>query len=572
MYRDVAQWTGIRRRILRDGVSIRQVGRETGISCETIRKMLKHPVPKPYGPRDRRYPKLGPHTVIVQRLLRENITLPPSARLSVRAIYERIRDEEGFSGSYGSVKDYVRPITCDRDSFWESTYDLLISLEKKKDAIDFLFLLSRADPPVISSERTEQFFRDAARIGGVTPETDARKQARQVAFEWMRAVLQKEIGPEQLRREIGDIPDFSALLHYLYEGRLSDRNRSMVVLANHRGLSCGTVCAFLGIDHKTRRKYLQMFEAGGQAALFARKINSTRKFDNEVVKQAIFGVLHEPPSNYGINRTTWIMPDLERVLRETGRPACREVIRKVTKAAGYRWRKARVVLTSADPDYTEKLNRIRSILSKLRPDEAFFSIDEFGPFAVKMQPGRALTAPGEQRVVPQWQKSRGCMIITAALELSSNQVTHFYSSKKNTAEMIRMMELLVEKYHDRQKIYLSWDAASWHISKRLGQRIEEHNAAALSNGGPMVETAPLPSSAQFLNVIESVFSGMARAIIHNSDYKTLDDARAAVDRYFAERNAHFLQRPRRAGAKIWGREREVAAFSEANNCKDPRYR
>ena len=290
------------------------------------------------------------------------------------------------------------------------------------------------------------------------------------------------------------------------------------------------------------------------------------------VKQAIFGVLHEPPSNYGINRTTWTMPDLERVLRETGRPACREVIRKVTKAAGYRWRKARVVLTSADPDYTEKLNRIRSILSKLRPDEAFFSIDKFGPFAVKMQPGRALTAPGEQRVVPQWQKSRGCMIVTAALELSSNQVTHFHSSKKNMAEMIHMMELLVEKYHDWRKIYLSWDAASWHISKRLGQRIEEHNAAALSKGGPMVETAPLPSSAQFLNVIESVFSGMARAVIHNSDYKTLDDAKAAVDRYFADRNAHFLQHPRRAGAKIWGREREVAAFSEANNCKDPRYR
>ena len=82
------------------------------------------------------------------------------------------------------------------------------------------------------------------------------------------------------------------------------------------------------------------------------------------------------------------------------------------------------------PDYTEKLNHIRLILSKLRPDEAFFSIDEFGPFAVKMQPGRALTAPGEQRVVPQWQKSRGRMIITAALELSSNQVTHFIVQRR----------------------------------------------------------------------------------------------------------------------------------------------
>ncbi len=208
------------------------------------------------------------------------------------------------------------------------------------------------------------------------------------------------------------------------------------------------------------------------------------------------------------------------------------------------------MLTSADPDYTEKLSHIRSILSELRPDEAFFSIDEFGPFAVKRQPGRALSAPGEHRVVPQWQKSRGCMIVTAALELSSNQVSHLYSSKKNTAEMICMMELLVEKYHDRRKLYLSWDAASWHLLKRLHQHIEEHNAAVLSGGGPTVETAPLPSGAQFLNVIAWVFSGMARAIIHNSDYKTLDDAKAAMDRHFADRNAHFLQHPRRAGRKI----------------------
>ena len=35
------------------------------------------------------------------------------------------------------------------------------------------------------------------------------------------------------------------------------------------------------------------------------------------------------------------------------------------------------------------------------------------------------------------------MIITAALELSGNQVTHFYSAKKNTREMIRMMDVLI---------------------------------------------------------------------------------------------------------------------------------
>jgi hypothetical protein len=229
-----------------------------------------------------------------------------------------------------------------------------------------------------------------------------------------------------------------------------------------------------------------------------------------------------------------------------------------------------MVLTSNDPEFSEKLNQIKGILSSLKPDEAFFSIDEFGPFAVKTQPGRSLVGPGEQPIVAQWQRSRGKLIMTAALELASNQVSHFYSTKKDTAEMIRMMEILVDQYRDRKKIYLSWDAASWHISKELRERIERYNSEVGGNG-PLVETAPLPARAQFLNVIESIFSGMARAIIHNSDYKSVDDAKAAIDRYFSERNSYFKTHPKPAGSKIWGKERTESRFSDSNNCKDPRW-
>jgi hypothetical protein len=123
------------------------------------------------------------------------------------------------------------------------------------------------------------------------------------------------------------------------------------------------------------------------------------------------------------------MPLLRKILRENGNSACPEVIRSITWAAGYRWRKARVVLTSTDPTYSDKLDRIHSILSNLKSDEVFFSIDEYGPFAVKMYGGRKLVSSGERPVVPQWQKSRGSLIITAALELSTNQITHFYSTR-----------------------------------------------------------------------------------------------------------------------------------------------
>jgi hypothetical protein len=74
------------------------------------------------------------------------------------------------------------------------------------------------------------------------------------------------------------------------------------------------------------------------------------------------------------------------------------------------------VLTSHDPDYRAKVEAIRKITSELQDDEAFCSIDEYGPFAIKMKGGKKRVAPGEQYVVPQWQKSKGWLILTAALE------------------------------------------------------------------------------------------------------------------------------------------------------------
>ena len=262
------------------------------------------------------------------------------------------------------------------------------------------------------------------------------------------------------------------------------------------------------------------------------------------------------------------MKDLHQALVKEGVIATLNSIRAVVRAAGIRWKNARVALTSKDPEYRAKLDAIHKVLATLGRDEAFFSIDELGPVAVKMRGGRALQLPGQFRVVPQWQKSRGTMILTAALELASNQMTYVFSDKKNTDETIRFIDLLRKQYSEWECLYLSWDSAPWHRSQRLREYLVAANCEVEQTGGPRLKVLPLPTSAQFLNVIESVYSGMAREVLHNSDYATLADAQAAVDRYFQDRNLAFKQRPKRAGNKIWGAERVPATFSEANNCKD----
>jgi transposase len=332
------------------------------------------------------------------------------------------------------------------------------------------------------------------------------------------------------------------------------------------------------VSPTTAAKWVRRFQQGGCHGLLdrsSRPHRSPRRLtpdrSDDDCKALLVSVLHRPPSEFGINRSSWRIADLHSVIREQGLPLSEVRMRRVIAMTGFKWRKARVVLTSWDPDYAQKVESIKAILSNIRSDEVFFSIDEYGPFSIKKKGGRKRVAPYQNYVVPQWQVSKGWLILTSALELSTNQVTHFYSRRKNTDEMIRMADLLRSQYANRRRIYLSWDAASWHVSKNLKAHLEKLNRDAAEDY-PIVEIAPLPAGAQFLDVIESVFSGMARGIIHNSDYSSMEAAMASIDQYFQIRNEHFRAAPSRAGKKIWQRERVECEFSEINNCKDPLYR
>ena len=256
-------------------------------------------------------------------------------------------------------------------------------------------------------------------------------------------------------------------------------------------------------------------------------------------------------------------------MAKQGLPIVRINIQRIIRDAGYHYREAKKVLTSSDPRYKEKLKEITRTLQNLSLREKFFSIDEYGPFAIKIQGGRSLVPQGHVRTVPQRQRSKGTLVVTGAL--ATNQITDFYSPAKNTAEMVKLLHRLVDIYADQERIYFSWDAASWHASKALNASVQEMNSKR-GKAHPQVKLVPLPSCAQFLNVIESVFSGMARAIIHNSDFPSLEKAQEAIDKYFAERNEHFCKYPKRAGQQIWGSERVCSEFSVSHNCKDPRYR
>jgi transposase len=495
--------------------TIRGVAQKYGVHRRTVRAALKSSEPPKRKAYQRERPKLAPLIPFIDTSLETDLETSHSHRLTAHQIWTRIQTE------------------IPEADVWESTIRAYV--QTKKVQLDSF------------QERTPQ-----------------------CAATWMMEVLQSDDPLPLLERELRGETALASLARFVKGGPLRERNKALIILGRLKGISGSVLARCLQISRSTIKRYFHRFQCEGIDALFTPP-KSKRKEDPEC-GPFLFSLLHSPPSTYGINRTSWKMEDLHRILAENGHRTSRKRIRILIQEAGFKWKKAKVVLTSRDPHYRTKVDAIKKILSNLKKDEAFFSIDEYGPFAIKRKGGTKRVGPGEDYVVPQWQKSKGWMILTAALELSRNQVTHFYSLKKNTDEMIKMADLLRRQYRTGTKVYLSWDAASWHISKKLFSHLDELNRQAAEQGFPVLETAPLPAGAQFLNVIESVFSGMARAILHNSDYPSAEAAREAVDQYFQERNEHFVCHPKRAGRKIWGQERVPCEFSEAHNCKDPLYR
>src|SRR6266566_980746 len=91
-----------------EGVSRREAARRYGIDPRTVAKMLAFSVPPGYRrSRPPARPKLDPFTGIIDRILLEDEGRPRKQRHTSKRIFERLRDEHGYSGGITIVKDYV---------------------------------------------------------------------------------------------------------------------------------------------------------------------------------------------------------------------------------------------------------------------------------------------------------------------------------------------------------------------------------------------------------------------------------------------------------------------------------
>lgn len=93
-----------------EGLSLREIAKRTHKSFRTVQKYVQqsdwNEAEKPKSEPES-FPVMGGHIATVNEWLEQDEREPRKQRHSIKRIYERLRDEQGYTGSYGSVKHYV---------------------------------------------------------------------------------------------------------------------------------------------------------------------------------------------------------------------------------------------------------------------------------------------------------------------------------------------------------------------------------------------------------------------------------------------------------------------------------
>ena len=113
----------VRRAHFQDGLSGRRIARDFGISRDSVSKMLAYSEPPGYrrtAPVKR--PRLDGFTDQIDQWLLEDKVRPRKQRHTAKRVFERLRDECGFSGGY--TTDRVKTLQVIRAKILRSLIEL----------------------------------------------------------------------------------------------------------------------------------------------------------------------------------------------------------------------------------------------------------------------------------------------------------------------------------------------------------------------------------------------------------------------------------------------------------------
>jgi len=326
---------------------------------------------------------------------------------------------------------------------------------------------------------------------------------------------------------------------YLSTDNADMRSRCQMILLSAQGHSASEIARWTFFDQDTVLFWFERYEAEGLDGLQDRPRSGRPPKMMEPSRDDLQEAVDQDPRQAGQAFSVWTCGDLADYLAQKGHVRVTgETIRRHLRALGFRIVRPVSSISSPDPDYDAKVERLEQLRAQARGGEIVLLYED--EVDLNLLPGiiGCWTRRGQQRRIPtpgQNQKRYGFGVVN----FITGQLTRLIGERKNSDHFCALVEQVVQQYcpgetWEGPKVVLVVDNYIIHRSKKT--------SAVLASYADRLTVVALPTYSPKLNPMELLWKHLRRKVTHNHLFESVRALVEAVEAFFA----HLDSRPAEA--------------------------
>jgi len=244
-------------------------------------------------------------------------------------------------------------------------------------------------------------------------------------------------------------------------------------------------------------------------------------------------LVQKTPQDFGYFRRRWSCQMLAMLLTEEhGIALSPETIRRGLHALGFAWRRPRPVVGPTDPDYEDKLRKIRALLKHLPPHETAVFQDEVD---VHLNPkiGACWMLRGQQTEIPTPGNNQKRHLAGSLVWHTGTLLVSPPETRRNAKLFVAHLDDLRRRLRGYRKIHVICDNAKFHDCGL----VQEY----LAQWGHRIQLHFLPKYAPETNPIERVWWHLHETITRNHRCATIEELLGDVFDYLDANRNYYLE-------------------------------
>lgn len=347
-------------------------------------------------------------------------------------------------------------------------------------------------------------------------------------------------------------PETQSSLEALSRSRSAARSRvdrAILLLAYAEGQSISAIARERSMSRSAVNRVVnRALEIGAVAALDDQSRSGRPRSLTAEARAWLVALACQKPKDLGYPHELWTIDLLVRHIhshcRDAGHPSLSKVaggtVSKILRQNKVRPHKVRYYLERRDPDFDTKMVQILLVYEEVELQRATSEDDSTVVISYDERPGiQAIESkapdlppvPGRHPTISrEFEYVRhGTSSLLAGVDLMTGQVHHLMRDRHRSREFIEFLQLLERSYPPRTKFRLILDNHSSHLSKETNDYLK-----TVPNRFEFVFT---PVHGSWLNLIETLFSKMARSVLRHIRVANKQELWSRIDAYFDDLNA-----------------------------------